>query len=201
MTDVKPLGRTTLRAERAAVTRARILGAARTSFAAQGYGATTLTAIAAEAGVAVQTIYAVFGSKPGVLQALLEEAINQPEADALAGRAMAEPDPGRTLDLFAASIRQRWERVGDIVEIHAQAAATDPSARAGVEGALQRRRAGIGRIAASLGPTVDVRRATALIDALTLPAVYSELVDVQGWTPDAYETWLATTLREQLLRG
>ncbi len=60
------------------------------------------------------------------------------------------------------------------------------------------------RLAGSLGPalarSVDVPRATAILDALTLPAVYCECIDVHGWTPDEFELWLAATLRQQLLR-
>ncbi len=58
----------------AEVTRRRIVAAARVLFARDGYGATTLRGIATEAGVAVQTVYAVYGSKAGTLAALLDSA-------------------------------------------------------------------------------------------------------------------------------
>jgi len=32
------------------------------------------------------------------------------------------------------------------------------------------------------------------VNALTLYAVYEELVSVQGWTPEVYEAWLADAL-------
>ena len=44
-----------------------------------------------------------------------------------------------------------------------------------------------------------MKRATAILDALTLPEVYVELVDVHGWTPDDYEAWLGRSLRQQLI--
>lgn len=47
------------------------------------------------------------------------------------------------------------------------------------------------------GADIDVKRATAILDALTLPEVYLELVDVQGWTPDEFEAWLGRSLRQQ----
>jgi AcrR family transcriptional regulator len=201
--DVKPGRRPTLRAERAAVTRRRIAEAARAAFSSQGYGATTLTTIAADAGVAVQTVYAVYGSKAGILRALIEAVRDQPEADALAMAATREPDAGRKLELFGASIRRRWEFGHDVVAIGADAASTDPVMRGEIARVVAIRRAGIGRFAGTLGaglaPDVDVTRATAILDALTLPGIYTELIDVQGWTPDAYEAWLAATLRQQLL--
>ena len=68
---------------------------------------------------------------------------------------------------------------------------------------LATRRAGIGRLSrrleGDLATGLGVDRAAAILDALTLPAVYAELVDVQGWTPDEFELWLAATLKDQLL--
>ncbi|MEO8572216.1 MAG: TetR/AcrR family transcriptional regulator [Chloroflexota bacterium] len=205
MSDVKPGQQPTLRAERAAVTHRRIAETARAMFSRQGYGATTLTAIAAEAGVAVQTVYAVFGSKAGILHALIGEVLHQPEADTLYEDAMQASGARQKLELFARSIRRRWEYGHDVVAISGDAASTDPAVRTEVERVLGIRRAGIGRFAATLAPAfapgVDVDRANAILDALTLPAVYAEFIDVHGWTPDEYKIWLATSLRRQLLRG
>ncbi|HEY6013057.1 MAG TPA: helix-turn-helix domain-containing protein, partial [Candidatus Limnocylindrales bacterium] len=91
MRDVKsPAG--SLRAERAAVTRRRILEAARRRFADAGYGATTLREIAVAAGVAVQTVYAVFGSKASILRALRESVVDDPAAAEAYGAAIASTD-------------------------------------------------------------------------------------------------------------
>lgn len=193
----------TLRAERAEVTRRRIITAARLLFARDGYGATTLRGVAAEAGVAVQTVYSVFSSKAGILRALRESAVRQPEAEAALRDAMGQRSAAGTLDLFARSIRHRWELAGDIVAINRDASMADPSVRPEVEAVLGIRRNGITALAGSLEsrlrPSMDVARAAAIVDALTLHEVYAELVDVQGWTPDQYETWLAMALRSQLL--
>jgi len=196
--DVKsPTG--SLRAERAAVTRRRITGAARTLFATRGYAATTLSQIAIAAGVAVQTVYAVFGSKAGILRALREGLVNDPAADAAFGAAVAETSPSRALELFARSIRLRWETGHDLVAIHAAAASADPMIRDEVDRVLAARRRGIAELVQSLvqheAALRDAGRPTAIIDALTLPELYAELVDVHGWTADAYEAWLATALR------
>jgi AcrR family transcriptional regulator len=206
MADVKPsppARRPTLRDERAQVTRRRIADAARRLFLRDGYAATTLAGIAAEAGVAVQTVYAVYGTKAGILRTLREAATNQPDADALYAEALADPSAARRLALFARSIRRRWESSGDVVAIHRDAGTADPGVRAGVVATLERRRDGIRALAATLEgalrPGVDVARAAAIVDALTLPEVYAELIDVGGWTPDAYEAWLAGALVRELL--
>src|SRR5512140_993625 len=83
MADVKgdPDQRMTRR-ERASRTRLRIVRAAYDRFAAQGYAATTMGQVAADAGVAVQTVYFVFHTKPELLVATLK----------IAGGGPAEPN-------------------------------------------------------------------------------------------------------------
>jgi AcrR family transcriptional regulator len=201
MSDVK--ARPTLRDERAAVTRSRIAAAARTLFRTRGYGATTLQAIAQEAGVAVQTVYAVYGSKKGILHELRDTVLRQPAAEALYEDAMGEVHAERKVELFAGSIRRRWEFGHDVVAIHRDAGATDPTVRDEVEQVLDMRRRGIARLAQSLegqlAPGIDVARATAILDALTLPEVYAELTGIGGWSADEFETWLSRSLKDQLL--
>jgi AcrR family transcriptional regulator len=193
--------RLTLRDEQAAVTRRRIGDAARRLFNERGYGATTLQAIAAEAGVAVQTVYAVYRSKAGILRSLRSAVASHPEADELYEAAIRAASAADRLELFARSIRRRWEWGADVVRIYAEAASTDPALRQELGHVLSRRREGIGRLAATLEGALrrDVSDAASILDALTLPDVYAELVGVDGWTPDQYETWLARTLRDQLL--
>jgi AcrR family transcriptional regulator len=195
--------RPTLRAERAAVTRSRIADAARLLFASSGYGATTLQAIADEAGVAVQTVYAVFGSKAGILRELRTAVVHQPAAEAMYEAALRAPREEEALALFASSIRARWEAGADVVRISQDAAATDPSTRDEVELILHRRRRGIAGLVETLaGPLrrdLDPRRAWAVADALTLPELYLELTGPCGWSPEQYEAWLIGALDRELL--
>src|SRR5207247_7087473 len=91
-------------------TRMRILDAAQSLFAARGYPASTVEAIAAGSGVAVDTVYAAFGSKRGVLQALLNMRVGGDEAELdLLDRAgpqavKREPDQKAELAAFAAEV-------------------------------------------------------------------------------------------------
>ena len=62
---------TTRREQKALATRRRILEAAEMLFVRDGYAATTIAAIADPADVAVQTVYAVFGTKRAMLNELL----------------------------------------------------------------------------------------------------------------------------------
>jgi len=200
--DVKsPTG--SIRAERAAATRTRIETAARNLFARRGYAATTLREIAAEADVAVQTVYAVYMSKANILRALIRQVTEDPAADAAFGEALAAHTVDGCIGSFAHSIRLRWEAGHDVVAILADAGSADTAIRAEAEVALVARRRGIGELARRIaaldgrGPA-DTRRSAAILDALTLPEIFAELSAVHGWSADAYESWLATTLTSSL---
>jgi AcrR family transcriptional regulator len=67
------------RKERAAATRRRILDGALEAFSERGYSSTTMDAVAADAGVAVQTVYLAFRTKGELLQAVYEHAVLGPE--------------------------------------------------------------------------------------------------------------------------
>lgn len=200
MRDVKsPVG--SLRAEQAAVTTRRIVAAARRKFRDTGYAATTLREIAVEAGVAVQTVYAVFGSKANILRTLRASVVSDSAAYLAYAAALTAMDLDPAIESFARSIRLRWEAGHDVVMIDTNAAAADPDIRGEVDTAIAARRTGIARLAQRLGEIdhkLDVERAEALLDALTLPTIYEQLVVDHGWTPDAYESWLADTLRRDL---
>ncbi|MEX1173360.1 MAG: helix-turn-helix domain-containing protein, partial [Chloroflexota bacterium] len=187
--------------EQAALTTRRILDAARKGFGDAGYEATTLRAIAAEAGVAVQTVYAVFGSKANILRALRESLVTDPAASEAYGAALAATEVDEALAAFAHSIRLRWEAGHDIVMINASAAAADPEIRAEVAAANAMRSGGIARLAQRLGalePGLDPPRVEALLDALTLTSLYERLVATHSWSADDYESWLAGALRRDI---
>lgn len=188
----------TLRSERAVVTRNRIAEAARRLFASNGYGATTLAAIAEEAGVAVQTVYFVYASKVGILRALRDGVMRDAEADELYAAALGERSLDRKVELFARSIRIRWEHGHDVVAITEQAAATDPRIKKEVGRALSARRNGIAALARSMA-LAEPGRTEAIFDALSQPQVYRQLVEVHRWSPAEFETWLARSLKQQVL--
>ena len=189
-----PQRRPSLRQEQATVTRTRIRDAARRLFFRDGYAATTLKSIAVEAGVAVQTVYAVFGSKSTILTELRWMVVDLPEADAARQEAMHAPTTEDRLSRFAHSIRRRWELAGDIVQVNQDAARTDPSIRAEIQPAEDRRQAGIAAfvqaLADDLGLPIDVPRTAAAVDALTMYQLYAQLTQVHAWGPDDYEAWL-----------
>ena len=75
--DVKP-GRpydASRRRARADASRESILAVTRSRFLAEGYAATTIGAIAADAGVSVETVYKAFGNKAGLARAVFDRAL------------------------------------------------------------------------------------------------------------------------------
>src|SRR5881275_1020408 len=91
------------RAEQAAATRTAILDAAQKLFEEQGYAATSMAAIAREAGVALKTVYLAFETKSGLLRALWHLRVRGDEQAAPVGEGdwyravLEEPDPERRL--------------------------------------------------------------------------------------------------------
>src|SRR6266571_8423604 len=74
MANVKPKRRYNSSGRQAQARRNReaILDAAQRQFLEGGYTATTIAAIAAEAGVSVETIYKAFGGKAGLVRAIYQ---------------------------------------------------------------------------------------------------------------------------------
>lgn len=193
----------THRQRQALQTRRVIVDAAGELFLDRGYAATTMDAIATEAGVAVSTVYAVFRNKRAVLREIRMAWHEQTRAREINEEAAERPDPGRRLAMVANANRRQWEFGGAMVAIYQGAAAADREAAAELEEALRGRRAALDRVVkgmeAALRPGMSVDRAAAILRALCRAEVYRELVDESGWSPDEYEAWLGETLKEQLL--
>jgi AcrR family transcriptional regulator len=191
---VKP--RSTYRQAQAAATRERIAEAARRLFADAGYGATSIEAIAAEAGVAVRTVYSAFGAKRELLSLICEQWLERARARERAGEVLTEPDPARRLRGAASWLRTLYEAGFDVVMIFE--AATDESAetRALLRSKLAGRNQAMDAIIASLEGHLraPVRQVQAVYRALAAPGVYRELVEESGWTPDEFERWVGDTL-------
>jgi TetR/AcrR family transcriptional regulator, regulator of autoinduction and epiphytic fitness len=202
---------TTRRAQKALATRQRILEAAETLFTRDGYAATTITAIAGQADVAVQTVYAVFGTKRAVLSKLLAlRVVGDDDATPLKARddwrAMeAEADPLRQLELLAAIATQIGERMGALYDVLAGAVGSDPEIAGLYRRQQQSRYNDQRRLARSLArkgalrPGLSEAHATDIMWAIANPAMHHRFVAERHWTGDEYERWLAHTLTCSLL--
>ena len=197
------MAKLTHRQRQALWTRRLIVDAARGLFLERGYAATTMNAIAKEAGVAVSTVYAVYKNKRTIVRAIREAWHEQTGAREINAEARRQPDPERRLEMVADATRRQWETGGSVLAVYQGAAAADREAAAELEEALRGRRAALDRVVEgmeeTLRPDLPVDRAAAILRALCRAEVYRELVDESGWTPDEYEAWLGETLKGQLL--
>ncbi len=199
------------RREAAAATRREILEAAERLFERQGYAATTMAAIAAEARVALKTVYVAFETKSGVLRALWNlrlrgERDELPVAQQQWYRELLdEPDPERQLRLDARNSRVVKLRIAPVLEMIRGAAPIDPDIaalwnRIGTEfHANQRVIAQSLADKGALAPGLDVERAADILWTINHPNLWQLLVGERGWTPEQYEAWCADTLCAQLL--
>jgi AcrR family transcriptional regulator len=200
------------RRAQADATRRDILGAAQRLFERQGYAATTMAAIAAEAGVALKTVYLAFETKSGVLRALWNQLLRGDEGEApVAERSwyrevVEEPDPQRQLRLNARNSRAAKTRIAGVLKVIREAAPVEPDT-----GALWERiqtefhanqRVIVERLAErkALRRGLNIDRATDILWTLNHPDVWQLLVGERGWTPEQYEQWFGDTACSQLLR-
>lgn len=199
------------RQKKAQATRRAVLEAARRLFVASGYGATTIQAIADEADVAVQTVYAVFGGKRAVLGQLLDVSIAGDEAPiAVNARewmtpVWEAPTAAERLRAYAAAVRRIMDNAGDVFAVVAAAATTDPDAVELADQTEQRRRTGARSVldaVTSVGPLragLTLEEAVDVLWLLNSPVVFSHLVRRAGWTSDRYQEWLADAMVTQVL--
>ncbi len=202
---------TTGRRSRSATTRRQILDAARQHFVADGYGATTVAAIARTAGVNPDTVYAVAGRKPVLLRELIEQALSGTDHAVAAEQRppiaamIAEPDPVQKLRIYAAAMRQVHERLAPLFLAARDASATEPDARQVWHDITERRAANMRKLAADLHetgrlrPDLTVETAADIVWATNSPEMWHLLTVERGWTPENYESWLADSWVRLLL--
>jgi AcrR family transcriptional regulator len=199
------------RREQAAATRREILGAAQRLFEQDGFAATTMAAIADEAGVALKTVYIAFATKSGVLRALWHTLLRGDEDDVpVAGRrwyreVLEEPDPERRLRLNARNSRTVKERAGALMDVIRSAAASEPDIAVlwtRIQADFYENQRAIVKTLHSekaLRPGLGLDRAADILWTLNHPDVWQLLVGERGWTPDEYERWFGDAVRSQLL--
>ncbi len=199
------------RAERALATRRRMLDSARDLFVRQGYAATTVEQIAADAGVAVQTVYYTFRTKGLLLRELVEVTAAGEETAApvlerpWAREMLSTTSAQRVLALAVEHGTAIYERVAALWPAVAAAANADPDVTAYWEAVGAGRRAGqrqmVARIVGldALRPGLDAERATDLVVTLLGHDVYRNLVVEAGWSLTTFRAWLFTTVVHQLL--
>lgn len=201
----------TLRRAHAQQTRQAVLEAGRALFTGRGYARTTMREIAAQAGIAVETVYQHFRSKPAVLKALLDLAVGGDEEPIPVARrewvaqVVAEPHPRGKIARFAEAITAVHADLAPLfIAARAAAEADKHVAEIWSERKAERLR-GMSDFArqlidnGALRPGADAEDTRDKLFTLASPEVYGLLVLELGWPPHRYTTWLTHTLIQQLL--
>jgi AcrR family transcriptional regulator len=203
--------RSELRAAQAQETRRSIVSAATRLFVEDGYGSTTINAVAEAAGVSRKTVFNAVGGKLDLLKLALDWSVaGDDEAVALSDRAairklMDQPDARGVLTGLVALVVAISARVAHLYEALEASASMDPAARDLVAESQRRRLDDAHKVVRHLRDldalTTHITEQEA-VDVVWLamdPAIFDRLVRLRGWTPGRFEEWLADTLCRQLL--
>jgi AcrR family transcriptional regulator len=211
LTEVKSRRRydSSRRAEQARQTRSAVVEVARRRFLADGFGATTIAAIAAEARVSVETVYKSFGGKPGLVRAVCESALAgqgevhaQTRSDELQA---GQPDPRKIIRGFGDLSAEVAPLISPILLLVRAAAAADPEMaglRAELEqGRLSRMTGNADRLAAAghLRAGLTAQEAGEVMWAYSSPELYELLVLDRGWPLARYAAFISDAMVAALL--
>jgi AcrR family transcriptional regulator len=195
----------TWRQRQAAETKRQIVRAARRLFVASGYAGTTVEQIAAEAGVAVATVYKAFGTKAAIARDLNDLIDEEAGTAGLTRQIEAETEPARLIGLAVAQLRAQHERCGDIIAAIRSGAAVDATlAEVWAEGTRRyddgmRKLAGKLKADSALRPGLTGAQAAGLLSVLCSTEAFAGLTTRHGWTASQWETWTTSALRQLLL--
>ena len=161
--------------------------------------------MARRADVSVQTIYAIFGSKTGILAEILNLATFGADYEAAVQRALMERDPEVRLRLVAGIARPIHDAQIEIFDLLRGAGVVAPELarleqeRENLRYERQEQMIDSLRDAGRLRPHLDRQTARDILWTLTGGDVYRMLVGERGWSPQEYQDWLADTLVHSLL--
>ena len=201
----------TRRREQARLNREAIVAAARQRFLHDGFSATTIAGIAADAGASADTIYKSFGGKAGLLREVCEDALKgqgptpaEQRSDAMQA---AEADPRKMLRGLGAFTAEVAPRIAPLLLLLSTAAETDTAMaqlRADFDTSRLARMTQVAQTLASktqlrLGVSVD--EAAEIMWAYSSPELYGLLVLTRGWRPERYGQFVGESLVDALLSG
>ena len=195
----------TWRQQQAAETRRQIVRTARQLFVASGYAGTTVEAIAAEAGVAVATVYKAFGTKAAIARELNDLMDEEAATAAFTDRIAAQTSPAELIRLTVALTGSLHQRCGDIIATVRSAAAVDATLASVYAEGTRRHDDGVRWViskleaAGALAPGLTTIQAVGLLSTLCSVEAFADLTTRHGWTASQCETWTTSALCQLLL--
>lgn len=213
MSDEKRPVKGGTRRVKAEATRRKILHAAHDAFVENGYHGTTIAAVAQRAGVAAQTVYFTFHTKPALISAVIDMAVlgeetpTIPQATPWWAAMAAAPTAGEALRIFVHGAGPLFARASRISEILRAAALTDDEVRRTYDHHEALRRAGFGEVVdllaakGRLHPGLDRAAATDILLTLFSDSTYYAFTVERGWSHERVMAWMAGVLPGVLLEG
>ena len=201
----------TRRKNQANETRRMIVEAARRLFYELGYNNATIEAIALEAGVAAETIYAVFGNKQAILMDLIQVTLlgddeNVPLLERpFIKQSLKETDQLQLIKKFAADMYAIMQRMSPVFALLRSTAKTDPEIMALLNKLLMERLGGMSFFINQLsriGPLKEqmiADQAQVSVWAISSAEVFTLLVQDLGWSEQKYTAWLSSSLERLLI--
>jgi AcrR family transcriptional regulator len=199
------------RKARAAAGRREIVDAAARLFVAQGFGGTTIAAIAKEAGVSAPTVYAGFGSKADLLRTAIDIALaGDDEPVAIPDRPLAQwvyeaETAAELLSRYAVMMGELAVRAGPIYDVLVRAADSEPDLAALLADLEAQRLRASTMVAEGVRDRGGLPRGRTLAEARDViwvcnaPELYVSLTAKRRWSTKRYVAWARNTLIKLVL--
>jgi AcrR family transcriptional regulator len=184
----------------------RILGVAKVLFSERGIDRVTIDEVSAAAGVSSPTVYALFRSKAGILQALIEGAFFGERYAVVAERTKTTNDPIELMHITASISRVIFDTEREEIGLMRGSSAFSPELKQ-VETEFERIRFELQEARARLlvkkfpaARALGLAKVRDIMWMYTGRDIYRMFVLERGWSSDAYEEWLAKTLIQALTK-
>jgi AcrR family transcriptional regulator len=186
--------------------RTRVLAAARRRFLDEGYTATALPAVAADAGVSVESIYKAFRNKAGVLKAMFDVALaGDDEPVAIMDRSWvaairAEPDVATKLRMYSDHLVSAMPRAAPVILLARDAAGLDADVAAVWQQLESERLTGMTAFATELAasgqvhPGLDTDDIRDVLWTFNSVSIYELLALARGWSAERYGRFVGDAL-------
>ena len=199
----------TRRRDRADRAREEVVDAGSRLFLAQGFAATTVTAIAQASRVSEETVYKSFGGKAGLVRAIWARALEGEGSVPAEQRSdlmqATEQDPREVIRRWGDFIIEVAPRVVPILLLIKSAASTDPQIAELLAEVDEQRLGRMGRNARTLHDRRHLRLGMTLDEARDVlwtyssPELFELLVGRRGWSVERFGAFVTDQLTSALL--
>ncbi len=188
------------RKQQADETRDRITTAAFDLLTRDGFAAMTIDGVAKEAGVSSQSVYAIFGSKPGLVEAVINRVRFGPGYQQLVEQALQSQDPVERLRFASKISCEIYSAERGLLDLMGGIGALSPELAATLKDKEKNRRVKLAPAISLLvehnllKPGLDAESAADILYTLTGRDIFRMLIQDCGWPRERYQEWLAETI-------